>query len=85
MLKLETTYVNRGNTNEVVYEMARERGSNRIVKLSECYENLKLTFFAKLVLAPETDPRRKVIFADTSLRPHDHWKKRVGRPRLNWV
>ena len=44
-----------------------------------------MKLFAKLVLADEKEPGKAVAFATKSLRSHDHGKKRVGRPRLNWV
>ena len=76
MLRLDTTYVQRENTNEAVYELARARSSKEILKLSECYTKSKLKLYAKLVVAPETDPRKNVVFADASLRPNDHGNKK---------
>ena len=37
------------------------------------------------IVAGPTDPLFEVTFAHVDLKQHDHGKKRVGRPRLNWV
>ena len=55
------------------------------MKLSVYYEYMKLRRYAALVAAPEGDPVAAVTFDRGTLKKHDHGKKRVGRPRLNWV
>ena len=91
ILKLETTFVNRENSNEVVFEKANaiirtDSGlvARPIQKLSQEYERAKLIAFATLVVAPDNNPKATVTFAE-SLVPHNYGKKRVGRPRLNWI
>ena len=55
-------------------------------KLSEAYETNKIYLYAKLLTLEENDPRAEVASAPHTIhRPHDHGKKRIGRPRLNWI
>ena len=35
-------------------------------------------------MLPGGDPRKNVTFDPGTLSPHDHGKKRVGKPRLHW-
>ena len=92
ILKMETTFVNKENTNEAVYQRANDAVRSDsphtvyipIQKMSTDYDKARLKLFAKLCLAPETDPRVSVTF-ESGVKPHDYGKKRVGRPRLNWI
>ena len=91
ILKMETTFVNRENSNDAVYDRANNAISDDsgfitqpIRKLSTEYERAKLVAFAKLILAPSNDPKATVTF-EAGLVPHNYGKKRIGRPRLNWV
>ena len=91
ILKMDTTYVNRANTNEVIYALVeteiskRETQAKQVTQLSEYYDATRMKLYAKLVSAPEDDPIQIVTFDKTTLRPHDYGKKRVGKPKLNWV
>ena len=92
LLKMETTFVNRANTNEEVFrrvnvalEGARLGSRGPSTKLSERHEESKRRFFALLVDAGEGDPRAEVAFDTDTLKPHDHGKRRVGKPRKSWV
>ena len=92
MLKMETTFVNRENNNELVYARATQAlraestpGAARSVeKLSVSYEKAKIRLFAKILTAQGGDPLSTVTFL-RGLEPHAYGKKRVGRPRLNWI
>ena len=53
--------------------------------MSDHYTYLKMVRYAQLVQAPPGDPSAAATFDRHTLRKHDHGKKRVGRPRLNWV
>ena len=46
---------------------------------------MKLKRFAKLIRAGPSDPAFDVTFANSNLHMYDYGKRRVGRPRLNWI
>jgi hypothetical protein len=91
ILKLTTTYVDREHTNARVYELAEQAlqaggETNRgIQKLSEFYGFCKLKLFAKTVALSSNDPRSAVTFREGTMQRHNYGKRRVGRPRLNWI
>ena len=60
-------------------------GRQIIPRLSEYYQYLKLRRYAMLVSAPAGDPVAAVTFNQDTLRRHNYGKKRVGRPRMNWL
>ena len=84
----------RANSNDEVFRRAEielNRGSEegarrkRIMKLADYYEHLKLYRYARLAVAPQEDPAAAATFDRETLTKHRHGKRRVGRPRLNWV
>ena len=87
MLKMKTTFVDRANTNERVFQRANEmcKGECEITPLSEQYQNSKIKSYAKLLCLDSGDPRAEVVFRPGTLLPHDYGKKRVGRSRKNWI
>jgi hypothetical protein len=91
ILKLKTTYIDRANSNARVFELAEqalqtnEGVSRGIQKLSEFYLFSKLKLFAKTVALSSDDPRSAVTFSDGTVQKHNYGKRRVGRPRLNWI
>ena len=99
ILKLETTYINRENTNERVIELANEelnrrdeniRRRNRhirksIVKFTDYIDKQALKLFGHLVRAPNDDPMRQVTFQAGNCKPSLIGIKRVGQPRHNWI
>ena len=85
ILRLQTTYVNRDNKNEFVFEKADRLSGMRNVKLSKYYLDSKLRLFANLVLEDPQDPKVVVTFKPNTVSPYDYGKRRVGRPRQNWI
>ena len=93
ILKLETTYINREYSNDYVFEKATQllragatsQDERSVERLSHSYEKIRIKLFVQLILAKDKgDPKENVTFAE-DLRPHNYGKKRVGRPRLNWI
>jgi hypothetical protein len=91
ILKLPTTFINREATNAFVYteankHTARLRGKP-IEKMSDFHKQRRKIFFAKLITLSQSDnePSARATLQDNLIAPHDYGKKRVGRPRLNWV
>ena len=77
-------------TNNMVYSLANvhigsEGSTKSIEKLSDYYQNAKFKLLGRLLHFPLDDPRRATTFDGNTLAPHDHGKKRVGKPRHNWV
>ena len=92
ILRMDATFVNPENTNESVFHAAEQeiqaegKAYKRIAKLSQVYEANKLKLYAKSVTLGREAPGTEVAFAPDAVHtPHDHGKKRVGRPRQNWV
>ena len=86
ILGLKTTYVNKHNTNERVYQAANtkmeqqsRRGTpprgKKVIKLSQYYEMTKAKLFARMILMNIGDERAAVAFNQTTFTPHDHGKK----------
>ena len=90
ILKITTTYVNRANTNEYVFEKANqelrnEDHANAIIKFSESYLKRKLLLFQKIVALPNSDPLRQTTFIPDSIKPVIYGTRRVGRPKIRWA
>lgn len=89
ILQLKPTYYDRDNSNKRVLELAARKlgagGEMALETLSEFHKSKRKWMMAKLLTLRQWDPRAKTAFDVTTLKPHDNGKKRVGRPRLNWV
>jgi hypothetical protein len=92
ILKMETTFVNRANTNEEVFRRARqalaeghppEGGGLR--RLSEVYEGNKMRFLAEVIAGGDRDPRFRVALDPGTLTTYWYGTRRVGRPRGKWA
>ena len=81
--KMETTYVNRANTNQEVLKRGSEqiREGKKIKMLSQVYTERKQLFLDKVAMADESDPIRRITFQDNSMEPIIHRPRRVGRPK----
>ena len=54
-------------------------------QLSEYHTKSRKILLAKLITLGRDEPSATITFDVDTLRPHDYGKKRVGRPRLNWL
>ena len=89
ILKINTTYINRVNTNASVYNkinnlMEEEGKSKRVVSFVEAYGKLKRKR-AVQILKQEDSSIYNVSFENGKLRKWIHPKRRSGRPRANWT
>ena len=89
ILRLDTTFVNRSNTNALVEARANEKikqqgGNTCIKKFSLAYKEAKRKRAAKIINASQNDPQRQITF-ESGLRPWDHVNKRVGTPKIKWA
>ena len=91
MLKISTTYVNRMNTNEHVFnkintliEEESTKKRKRVVSFVDAYRKLKWKRAVRIINQENTSIH-KVSFENNKLRKWTHNKRRVGRPRANWT
>jgi len=89
ILRMDTTYVNRANTNDKVYKKAndalKEDGKNKeIIPYEEVYKTLKKNRACKIIREPESI-HHKITFKDRTYQKWIHRNRRVGQPRKNWT
>ena len=87
ILNMETTYINRENTNEEVYRRAnaKARTDNAIRPLSQVLKEKRIKLLGHIVRRPGEHPQHQITFYTRSLIPRTVDKRRVGRPRLSWI
>ena len=89
IIKLDTTYINRANTNDVVFKtvndaIEREGKRGKVISFTQVYKKLKLKRACKIISDPGS-AIYKVTFDGNKLRKWVHANRRVGRPRQNWT
>ena len=91
ILKMKTTFVDRGNTNAKVFEKANAmknptgtQGKN-IVAFSKYIHQQQNKLLAHTVRAPPEDPLRQCTLVANSAIPYQVDNRRVGRPKNNWT
>ena len=86
---IETTYINRANTNEEVYRRAnaeaRTERENPILPLSQVLREKRIKLLGHILRRPREHPQHQITFWTRSLIPRTVDKRRVGRPRLSWI
>jgi len=91
ILKLDTTFVDRSNTNTKVLTLANECKNpkhipSKNIKTFEQYLYDKQKALIKhIVRLPEEDPLRQCTLEPRSMTPYIVSNRRVGRPRGNWA
>ena len=92
ILGLQTMYVNRANTNEVVMRKANEEtnknrsGNQRVLKLfSDLVLERRGRLAGHIIRAPPEDPLRQVSYQPNSADSYAVGKRRVGGPRQQWL
>eukprot|EP00975_Prorocentrum_lima_P019550 4115671-Prorocentrum_lima.AAC.1 len=85
---MQTTYVNRANTNKKVLHRASaalsqgsRQGEVTVKPLSTIYKERKRRWLAKIVQLPEEDIRRSSVFLPGGLVVRPRLWRRSGRPR----
>lgn len=89
ILRMDTTYVNRQNTNKVVFETAngkiREQGGRtELHKFRTAYKNAKTKRVINVIKAGRDDPQNQITF-ETGLKAWNHANERIGAPRIKWA
>ena len=92
ILKLKTTFIDRNNTNEFVYNLANERiqspteGPDRKIKpLTEVLQYRKLKLLGHVMRRDRSHPMSQITQMNAAGKIRTIDKKRKGRPRLNWL
>lgn len=92
ILRLHTTYIQRRNTNEYVYQRANEivngaiDGPTRKIKpLTEILEERKLRLLGHVLRRERQHPLHQTTCSTTSAVPRETNYRRVGRPRQFWT
>ena len=91
ILRLQTTFVNRANSNKFVFEMASKTAypdpqDKRVIpRFSEFHRERNATLLGHILRASDDDPLREVTFQPSSAYRVEYGQKRVGKPKQNWI
>lgn len=90
ILKIPTTFVDRRWTNTKVFELASQTAypldPNRKVRpITIDLDERRVRLAGHILRAPNCDPLRQVSYEPNSAEPKHIGKRRVGRPRQQWV
>ena len=89
ILKIDTTYVDRANTNQLVFntanqKMAEERKQRTVLSFIDVYRKLKMKAACKIISNNQSNIH-KVTFQGETLEKWIHQNRRVGKPRMSWA
>ena len=84
---MTTTFVERANTNEVVFKRVNEAAGKKktILPLSETYLHRKDKFFCKVLTEEDCNPIRETTLLAGRAKPRIYFPRRVGRPKIKWA
>ena len=91
ILGMQTTYMNRANTNSRVFERAssianpKGKPNKNIRPCSHYVQTRQESLLKHVVRSPNEDPLRQCTLELNRPIPFQVPKRRVGRPRLNWT
>lgn len=91
ILRLDTTFINRANSNKKVFEVASQiaypdpNDSRCVKRFSDFHKERKAKLLGHILRADNSDPLREVTFQPDSASRVEYGKKRVGKPRMNWI
>ena len=91
ILGLNTTFINRANTNAKVHEEASRiaypstQDNRRVQRFSEFHSKRKAKLMGHNLRTDRDDPLRQIPFQPDSAYRVSYGKKRVGKPRQNWI
>ena len=90
-MKFKTTFVNRNNTNNFVFEEAnklknpKNKENKNIKKFSEYVETKQEKLLLHVIREKDEEPTKQCTFDRYTVRPKRLSDKRVGRPKDNWT
>ena len=86
---MPTTYVDRRNTNQRVYQIASQvtypAGEARIKPFTETLDARRTKLAGHILRTTDRDPMRQVTYQSGSANPIHIGKRRIGRPRQQWT
>ena len=92
ILNVNTTYIDRRNTNAEVYRRANlavetRQGNDTTLTwtIRQCIEEKRIKLTGHLLRADDSDPMRQVSFQNNSASPYLPLFRRPGRPPKNWM
>ena len=91
ILGMSTTFINRGNTNNKVYAEATRIAFNKegdprsIRRFSEFHNTRKASLLGHILRTDNEDPLRQVSFQPNTAYRVEYGKKRIGKPKQNWI
>ena len=85
-MRLNTTFVDRDNSNVTVYAKANEAFQHHehhkpIQSFATVYEKRKLQLIQKILAMPSDNPLRETTFRANTAYPLEYDRRRVGRPK----
>ena len=91
ILNMETTFINRANSNKRVYEKASElaypkpEDKRQVKRFSDFHKERKAKLLGHIARTEDSDPLREVTFQPGTTYRVEYGKKRIGKPRQNWI
>ena len=84
VLTVPPTHIDREWTNRKVVDELKLRAQYQHVKLSDRWQQRKITLLGHILRAPADDPMKQILFEQGTDRPRIEHTRRVGKPRANW-
>ena len=78
------TFIDRGQTNERMYTELQEIYQCKFEHFGDTWRKAKFKLFGHILRSSPADPLNQV-FASDNLDPRTVLKRRVGRPRADWL
>ena len=85
ILHIPPTSIDRTKTNEFVTTTLRTQHQVHVRKFSDLWLQRKITLLGHIIRSDPSDPMRQVLFEIGTLTPRIEFKKRVGKPRIQWL
>ena len=88
-MRMQTTYTDRQNTNQRVYQRASEiaypLGNGSIEPFTTTLDERRIKLAGHILRSPNNDPLRQVTYEPDNAEPVEIGKRRIGRPREKWT
>ena len=85
ILKVPPTYIDRTWTNQRVIESLTTSHNLKFERFSETWKFRKVKLLGHIIRSHRYDPLRQVLYEKGTLMPRIEHKRRVGKPRANWL
>ena len=80
-----STFIDREETNSKMYEEIQRDHQCKFEHFGDTWKRTKLRLFGHILRSSPADPLNQLIFAPGKLVPRPVIKRRVGRPRSDWL